>query len=672
MHHNEYRLYVDTSKLIFRKYSQMEIKIYLRLTNDDTKCFLCISIQNKDIPINILGAWIQVGEANCLHEANPGDRIIVLLKSEFLCWNSNSSENKFQYIDIPENNQSVAKTVECSMLKTAVFSNSVIGKITFKKHFSNSYPQIISEVTLDMQKFSDSLSQKDNLWTVRSLYDLASLYGYLKSPFKWHYLADLLGLTSKEIEEIDRSLLLDEYFISDSNEAQMSSVTPRRIFCLLLSNFQKLGGSLSQVANILHSDTQRKKQIAKKPPQQSERLRILESSPNILNCQKRDRQKDENPFSIPGQIYPFHDNAKGTCYSNQQKTDLSPFQNSHHDDVEIHNTPEDYLCTNKMGRNMSQPKRRICRNGSLDRMMNCQQSWMRHTRRRNSLPETRKPDDSNHDFSTLTFNLSKDLDNFIEFGTPIKRASSCLNSDKESSECIPNKRQRLGDNNACQPVGENTRRPKIMTKRRADKSVRQRKGNQTLLPNLWQPPATFPNKTTEQILNVVHAKIEESRRETEAIQRNVKSFLEKLQSPVQKMPNFVESKHDLSENNSMFLFSDKTLEDDNIWNIVHLCNSSIGPNWKTWLKICFPTYSESNLSDSTFSKILSFSEVDDRLTSYLILSNWVETNSNPDADTKPTLLNLFQRLTSSGYSEFVELCKKKLFRIFPHKRSCIH
>ncbi|CAH8661324.1 unnamed protein product [Heterobilharzia americana] len=648
MHINGHHSYAQRFNGDNCNHQHMQLSVYMRLTKADNKCYLCICIQSMSVPLNILGVWKKVGEADCLHEANPGDRMIILLESDFLCLNNNFSKPKLHFIDIPEDDQSIAKTVKCHMIKTVALERPITGKIVFKKYLSNSYCQTVTEVKIDT-KFTDSSLKKDRLWTVGSLYDLASLYGYFKSSFKWHYFAELLGFTSQEIDEIDQSLLKDEYFVTGCSEAQLSPITPRRIFWLLLSNYQKLGGSLSQVANILLSASQRDKKTDGTALIHRRCLENFGENSNICNDKKQNKQLDFSLFSV----------LKKDIFSNA------------YNHVEFLNTPKNRLHPNQSRRSFNQAKRKIFRNGSLDRMMNCKQSWLRHERRRNSLPTTSPSDFFSHSSALSAFKLATDFDNFVEFGTPIKRASSYLHSEQEIPENTPNKRQRTETNT--QQVNERIRRPKILTRRRTSRLIRQPKGNQTLLPNLWHPPTSSPSKkTTEHILNAVHAKIEETRRETEEIQKNVKSFLETLQSPVKKASDFVQFHPEVKENNSLFPFSDKIVQNDDIWNMIHLCDNSIAPNWKSWLKICHPTYDESSQSDRIWSKILKFSEIDERLTSYLLLLNWIETNSNPALEVKPTFVNLFQRLICSGYCEYVEVCKQNLFSKIPLKRSSIY
>ncbi|RTG90263.1 uncharacterized protein DC041_0002233 [Schistosoma bovis] len=503
------------------------------------------------------------------------------------------------------------------------------------------------------------------------------LYGYFHSPFRWHRFAELLGFTSKEIHEINETLSQFEYYDDDSTVSQSSLMTPRRIFCLLLSKFQKLGGCLSQVASILHSASRDKNKI---PDNLSQSNKYFEDFKMFSDCYHQNHPMSDTYFnseesSVSERICQSQKITHGICHLNQSNQNITFPTTEQYNHVETqYASGDDHYQPKQI---INESKRKIFRNGSLDRMMSLKKPWSRHVRRRNSLPTTGQSNDPDHITTLPTFKLAKEFDNFVEFGTPIKRTSSYLNSDEEISQITPHKKQCTNNNNnnieIRQQKYESIRKPKIVTKRRVDKNLlRQRRTNQALLPNLWHPSiSSTTDKTTEHILNVVQAKIEETKRETEAIHKNVISFLEKIQSPVKNIPNFTGCDQKTKETNSLFLFSDRSIQDNDIWNIIHLCNSTNAPNWKIWLKICHPTYNELNSFDQNWSKVLNFSKIDPRYTSYLILLNWIEINSNPKTNIKPTYMNLFKQLINEGYNEFVILCKQKLFNNYSRKRNFI-
>ncbi|VDP73481.1 unnamed protein product [Schistosoma mattheei] len=486
---------------------------------------------------------------------------------------------------------------------------------------------------------------------------------------------------STEIHEINETLSQFEYY-DDSAVSQSSLMTPRRIFCLLLSKFQKLGGCLSQVASILHSASQDKNKI---PDNLSQSNKYFEDFKMFSDCYYHNHPMSDKYFnseesSVSERICQSQKITHGICHPNQSNQNITFPTTEQYNHVKTqYASGDDYYQPKQI---INESKRKIFRNGSLDRMMSLKKPWSRHVRRRNSLPTTAQPNDPDHITTLPNFKLAKEFDNFVEFGTPIKRASSYLNSDEEISQITPHKKQCTNNNNnnnnnnnieIRQQKYESIRKPKIVTKRRVDKNLlRQRRSNQALLPNLWHPSiSSTTDKTTEHILNVVQAKIEETKRETEAIHKNVISFLEKIQSPVKNIPNFTECDQKTKETNSLFLFSDRSIQDNDIWNIIHLCNSTNAPNWKIWLKICHPTYNELNSFDQNWSKVLNFSKIDPRYTSYLILLNWLEINSNPKTNIKPTYMNLFKQLINEGYNEFVILCKQKLFNNYSRKRNFI-
>ncbi|CAH8664706.1 unnamed protein product [Schistosoma guineensis] len=653
----------------------MRFTVYLRLSSGDGKCFLCICVQNTSVPLSLLGIWRKIGEAEFICTVTPGEKMTVVLESNYLRVEAHLGETKFHHIEVPEDDQSVAKTIKCQMLQMAEINNSPFGKLIIGKYASNSIFQTIFEIKLDLN-FERSFLKRGSLWTVESLYDLALLYGYFHSPFRWHRFAELLGFTSKEIHEINETLSQFEYYDDDSTVSQSSLMTPRRIFCLLLSKFQKLGGCLSQVASILHSASRDKNKI---PDNLSQSNKYFEDFKMFSDCYHHNHPMSDTYFnseesSVSERICQSQKITHGICHLNQSNQNITFPTTEQYNHVETqYASGDDHYQPKQI---MNESKRKIFRNGSLDRMMGLKKPWSRHVRRRNSLPTTGQSNDPDHITTLPTFKLAKEFDNFVEFGTPIKRASSYLNSDEEISQITPHKKQCTNNNNNIeirQQKYEPIRKPKIVTKRRVDKNLlRQRRSNQALLPNLWHPSISLTtDKTTEHILNVVQAKIEETKRETEAIHKNVISFLEKIQSPVKNIPNFTECDQKTKETNSLFLFSDRSIQDNDIWNIIHLCNSTNAPNWKIWLKICHPTYNELNSFDQNWSKVLKFSKIDPRYTSYLILLNWIEINSNPKTNIKPTYMNLFKQLINEGYNEFVILCKQKLFNNYSRKRNFI-
>uniref|UniRef100_A0A3Q0KNT1 SH2 domain-containing protein n=1 Tax=Schistosoma mansoni TaxID=6183 RepID=A0A3Q0KNT1_SCHMA len=655
----------------------MRFTVYLRLPSEDDICFLCICVQNTSVPLSLLGIWRKVGEAEFIRTVTPGDKMTVVLESNYLRVESHLGETKFHHIEVPEDDQSVAKTIKCQMLQMAELNKSPFGKLIIRKHSSNSIFQTIFEVKLDLN-FESSFLKRGSSWTVESLYDLASLYGYLHSPFRWHRFAELLGFTSKEIHEINETLSQTEYYVNDSTISEPNLMTPRRIFCLLLSKFQKFGGCLSQVASILYTASRNKNKI---PDNLSQPNKYLNDFKMFSDCYhhnhpKSDTYFNDNESSVSERICQPQKITHGICHPNQLNQNINFPITEQYNHVETHyGSGDDHYQPKQI---INESRRKIFRNGSLDRMMNLKKPWSRHVRRRNSLPTTDQLNDPNHIITLPTFKLANEFDNFIEFGTPIKRASSYLNSDEEISQITPHKKQCTNNNNnnieIRQQKYESIRKPKIITKRRADKNLhQQRRSNQALLPNLWHPSiSSTTDNTTKHILNVVNAKIEETKRETEAIHKNMISFLEKIQSPVKNLPNFTEYNQKAKETNSLFLFSDRSIQDNDIWDIIHLCNNNTNaPNWKSWLKICHPTYNELNHSDQNWSKVLNFNKIDQRYTSYLILLNWIEINSNPETNIKPTYMNLFKQLIHEGYNEFVILCKQKLFNINSCKRNFI-
>ncbi|CAH8595043.1 unnamed protein product [Schistosoma turkestanicum] len=684
----------------------MRFIVYLRFSSGEDKCFLCVCVQNTSVPLSLLGIWQKVGEAELIHTINPGERMTIMLESECLRVESYFGETKFHYIEVPEDDQSVAKTIKCQVLKTAELNKSSFGKLLVRKYFNRTSFQTVSEIKLDLNLESSFV--KRSLWTVNSLYDLASLYGYFHSPFRWHQFATLLGFTSKEIYEINETLSQHRYYINDSTVTQSNLITPRRIFCLILSKFQKLGGCLSQVASILYSNSQNKNKFIDNRLQWNQCFNHFEISPfshhHHDHHHHHHHPHHNQPMSgvclhnekscVSDQIFPSSKLTHNVCYSNPLNPNVNFFNTNHYNQNEAHFTHRNNN-NNQFEQSINQSKRKLFRNGSLDRMIHLKKPWSRHARRRNSLPMINQSNESNNMNTLSTFKLIDEFDNFIEFGTPIKRAASYLNLDEEISQITPHKKQCTNttstttnnniNNEILQQKYEPIRKPKILTKRRINK-LRQHKLNQMLLPNLWHPTVslkttatttatTTTDQTTQHILNVVHTKLEETKRETEAIHKNVISFLEKIQSPNKTIPNFIESNDKTAETESLFLFSKDNLmiiQETDLWNIIHLSNNNNNninvPNWKNWLKICHPYYNEYNLIDQkNWSKILSFNKINEHYTSYLILLNWIEINSNPKMNLKPTYANLFNQLIREGYNEFVILCKQKLFNNFSYK-----
>ncbi|TNN18246.1 Retinol dehydrogenase 12 isoform 2 [Schistosoma japonicum] len=604
-----------------------------------------------------------VGEANFLQKVNPGDRMAILLESNCLYIASNFSESKFNYIEVPENDQSVAKTIKCRFLQTLEPKTLQLGKIVIRKYVSDSSYKTVSEIKLDLEVGNFSMKNVSS-WTISSLYDLASLYGYLRAPFRWHYFAELLGFTPKEIQEISEILSQHECYFSDSTTQRLNHVTPRRVFCLLLTKFQMLGGCLSKVASILYTASRDNNKVVDNISQPTKCLDHFEIS-SFTRHQKPITHVDQ--FSIPEQSYSEQDTTYDTNYPSHSVHNNNNNQYLHADTCYSRGFDQ-----HQPNKNINQSKRKVCRNGSLDRMTNWKKPWSRHARRRNSLPVVNQSDDPNNITTSFpTLQLVTEFDNFIEYGTPIKRASSYINSDDEISQATPRKRRcTVNDNEILQQKFESIRKPKVMMKKRRNdgKLFQQSKINQTLLPNLWYPPtSSATDRTTKHILTVVQAKIDETKRETEAIHKNVISFLEKLQPPVKKISDSIDYDCKVKETNLSFLFSDKSIQESDIWNILRLCNSINSPNWKVWLKVCHPTYNEFNSSDKIWTEVLKFSETNECFTSYLILLNWIEVNSNPEAIIKPTYMNLFRQLIIEGYNEFVVLCKRKLFNVFSCK-----
>lgn len=71
-------------------------------------------------------------------------------------------------------------------------------------------------------------------------------------------------------------------------------MTPRRIFCLLLSKFQKLGGCLSQVASILHSASRDKNKI---PDNLSQSNKYFEDFKMFSDCYHQNHPMSDTYFN---------------------------------------------------------------------------------------------------------------------------------------------------------------------------------------------------------------------------------------------------------------------------------------------------------------------------------------------------------------------------------------
>ncbi|KAK4475060.1 hypothetical protein MN116_002154 [Schistosoma mekongi] len=639
--------------------NNMRFVAYLRSLNETNECFLCICVQSTSVPLNLLGIWEKVGEANFFQRVNPGDRMTILLESNCLYMASNFCESKSHYIEVPENDQSVAKTIKCRFSQTAELKKSKLAKIVIRKYLNGASFETITEIKLDLEVCNPSMKTESS-WTISSLYNLASLYGYLHAPFRWHHFAELLGFTPKEIQEISEILLRHESYLGDSTTQRLNHITPRRIFCLLLTKFQMLGGCLSKVASILYTASRGNNKIVDNMSQ----AKCPDHSEISSFTRHRMPSTYVEKYSIPKQSYSEQDITHGIYYPGQSVHNNNNNQYLHADTCYSREFGQ-----HQPNKSINQSKRKVFRNGSLDRMTNWKNPWSRHARRRNSLPVTSQSEDLNNITTSFpTFQLVTEFDNFVEYGTPIKRASSYIDSDEETSQVAPRKRRcTINDSEILQQKSESIRRPKVIMKKRRNggKLFQQRKTNQTLLPNLWHPPiSSTTDRTTEHLLSVVQAKIDETKRETEVIHKNVMSFLEKLQSPVKTISDSIDYDSKFKETNLSLLFSDKSIQENDIWNILRLCNSINTPNWKIWLKVCHPTYNELNPSDKTWTEISKFSETNEYFTSYLILLNWIEVNSNPEAIFKPTYVNLFRQLISEGYNEFVVLCKRKLFNAF--------
>ncbi|CAH8680034.1 unnamed protein product [Schistosoma rodhaini] len=298
-----------------------------------------------------------------------------------------------------------------------------------------------------IQNFESSFLKRGSSWTVESLYDLASLYGYLHSPFRWHRFAELLGFTSKEIHEINETLSQTEYYVNDSTISESNLMTPRRIFCLLLSKFQKFGGCLSQVASILYTASRNKNKI---PDNLSQPNKYLNDFKMFSDCYHHNHPKsyiyfNDDESSVSERICQPQKITHGICHPNQLNQNINFPITEQYNHVETHyGSGDDHYQPKQI---INESRRKIFRNGSLDRMMNLKKPWSRHVRRRNSLPTTDQLNDPNHIITLPTFKLANEFDNFIEFGTPIKRASSYLNSDEEISQITPHKKQCTNNNN---------------------------------------------------------------------------------------------------------------------------------------------------------------------------------------------------------------------------------
>lgn len=92
----------------------------------------------------------QIGEAEFICTVNPGEKMIVVLESNYLRVETHLGETKFHHIEVPEDDQSVAKTIKCQMLQMAEINNLPFGKLIIGKYASNSIFQTIFEIKLDL------------------------------------------------------------------------------------------------------------------------------------------------------------------------------------------------------------------------------------------------------------------------------------------------------------------------------------------------------------------------------------------------------------------------------------------------------------------------------------------------------------------------------------------
>ncbi|KAF5400077.1 hypothetical protein PHET_06114 [Paragonimus heterotremus] len=477
-------------------------------------------------------------------------------------------------------------------------------------------------------------------WTVSSLFNLTSLYGFTKSWLQYKHLATNLGFTREEIGRLEQSLRMTVL----DNPA--SPITPRRAFCIVLNAHEQRGGTYAQFVRALR---------------QTERTNLCTSPFSMFGSSKQhDQQQHDRPtdlqkgllatfseFKDPDKVFVSASAAHEDSVDSGVDARNPPLRRSH--------SAQNFETTISSDLKVPDSKQTISANRKV---------WFQQVRRRYNVDQSAPSVPS---VRTMMDYARNSVDNELpQFGTPIKRTGvdtglDCL----EFQPDVKTAKRHCTHLGVTEVPVRNTNRVNESVRRSqkvrlVKRTLRKQLSQQVLLPNLWRPLQTDNSDKDATLLKTIQYKLEETKRQNLEFQQNMDSLMRQIRSKTATT-----SSPCSSTSSSKILVeesTDQALSDLHLWRLASLFDHPQAPSWKDLSKVLNESYqdeSRHSRSSELVSTVTRLDIPDKRLCAYLILLSWMEKMSNPSTTNKPSLETLFSQLKTHNYHAFATVCLRR-------------
>ncbi|KAF6777906.1 hypothetical protein AHF37_02660 [Paragonimus kellicotti] len=615
--------------------NENQCDVFLHIVRESQQALLRINIFRNEEQIDSRltdettnhwkASWLKIGEGRIVQ--NPSVRCVlqVQLFSDELQISTEMGESITRATMVYEGGSAMA-TFNCR-LKNNVDDDLVdLGYLYLAEDFPTA-SRTVACIRLELKPRQNVSSCCESGWTVNSLFNLTSLYGFTKSWLQYKQLATSLGFTREEIGRLEQSLRMT---VLDN---LASPITPRRAFCIVLNAHEQRGGTYAQFVRALR---------------QTERRNLCTSPFSMPVCsQQHDQQRTKVMLvSYPDRVFM---NA------------LAPHVESVDAGVNVRNPllRRSYSAQNfraNISPDLKVPDSK--RTSSVNR-----KAWFQQVRRRYNVDQSLPSVSSTQEMMDYARNS---VDNELsQFGTPIKRTGTDTGPDDLGFQPDVNTAKRhcahLGVTKVPVPnakrVNENVRRSQKV--RLVKRIQRKQLSQQVLLPNLWRPIQTDNSENDATLLKTIQYKLEETKRQNLEFQRNMDSLMRKIRNKTTTTSSCspTSSSGVLIEEST-----DQALSDLHLWRLASLFDHPQAPSWKDLSKILNGSYqveSGHSHSNELVSTVTRLDIPDKRLCAYLILLSWMEKTSNPSTTEKPSLEDFFSQLKTHNYHIFATVCLRR-------------
>ncbi|KAF7259179.1 hypothetical protein EG68_03387 [Paragonimus skrjabini miyazakii] len=628
--------------------NESQCDVFLHTVRESQHALLRISIFSKEEQIDYRltdettnqwkASWMKIGEGRI--SQNPSIRSVlqVHLFSDEMQISTEMDESIARATMVCEGGFAMA-TFNCRLKNNVKGDLVELGYLGLTEVFPTE-SRAVAFIRLELKPKQNVSSCCDPGWTVNSLFNLTSLYGFTKSWLQYKQLAESLGFTREEIGRLEQSLRMTVL----DNPA--SPITPRRAFCIVLNAHEQRGGTYAQFVRALR---------------QTERISLRTSPFSMHACSKQyDQQQNNQPTDLQrGLLTTFSE------FKDPDKVFMSALA-AHEESVDSgvdarkptlrrSHSAQNFGTTISSDLKVPDSKQTLSANRKV---------WFHQVRRRYNVDQSPSSVSS---VRAMVDYARNSVDNEIpQFGTPIKRTG--MDTDLDCLEFQPDvktaKRHctHLGVTKVpvrnAERVNENVRRSQKV--RLVKRTLRKQLSQQVLLPSLWRPLQTDNSDKDATLLKTIQYKLEETKRQNLEFQQNMDSLMRQIRSKTAttSSPCSPTSSSKIPVEES----TDQALSDLHLWRLASLFDHPQAPSWKDLSKVLNESYQDESRHSCPSELVNTVTRLDipdKRLCAYLILLSWMEKMSNPSTTEKPSLENLFSQLKTHNYHAFATVCLRR-------------